>query len=231
MKKILIAVTNRARYEKVDRSTGLWLGELVHFHEEMTAAGIGMDIASPEGGRTPLDPESMRGLSVDAAIRAFQADPAKMALLERTQKASEVNAADYQAIYYTGGHGTMWDFPEEPSFQKIARALYEGGGWVAAVCHGVAGLINLSLSNGEPLVRGKRLTGYSDREEWAGRTREIVPYSLEDRLREKGAHYSRSFIPFRSHTEADGRLLTGQNPFSTKALAKRLRESLTASPS
>jgi putative intracellular protease/amidase len=227
MKKILIAVTNWPKYERADRATGLWLGELVHFFNELRHPEIMLDIASPHGGATPIDPASLTRMVTDSDIRAFHADAARMRLLAHTKAAVTLRADDYDAIYYTGGHGTMWDFPDEPHFQSIARQIYERGGWVAAVCHGVAGLINIKLSNGEPLIKGKRLTGYSDREELLGGTRRIVPYSLEARLREHGANYVRSTLPFIAHVLADGHLLTGQNPFSTRALAKLLRKSMS----
>jgi putative intracellular protease/amidase len=229
MKKILIAVTNCAKYEASERATGLWLGELVHFYIELRSPDITLDIASPRGGATPIDPASLSRMVTDGEVRAFQADATMMALLERTRPASELRADDYDAIYYTGGHGTMWDFPDEPHFQAIARNIYERGGWVAAVCHGVAGLIGVKLGNGDYLIKGKRLTGYSDREELFGGTRKIVPYSLEARLRERGANYVRATVPFVPHALADGRLLTGQNPFSTRALARLLRQRLNAS--
>jgi putative intracellular protease/amidase len=162
----------------------------------------------------------------DRVIRAFQADASRMSLLASTRKASEVRGDDYDAIYYTGGHGTMWDFPDEPSFQAAARRIYERGGWVAAVCHGVAGLLNIKLANGDYLIQRKRLTGYSDREESFGGTSRIVPYSLESELRARGADYVRSSVPFVPHAIVDGRLITGQNPFSTRALARLLRQSL-----
>jgi putative intracellular protease/amidase len=202
------------------------LGELVHFHTELRRPGVTLDLASPRGGATPIDPASLGRLVTDGAIRAFHADTALMALLDNTRPAAEIRGDDYDAIYYTGGHGTMWDFPSEPHFQSIARQIYERGGWVAAVCHGVAGLVDVKLSNGDYLVKGKRLTGYSDREELLGGTSRLVPYSLEERLRERGANYVRTMVPFVPHALGDGHLLTGQNPFSTRALAKLLRQSM-----
>lgn len=224
--KILVVVTNHAKYEQVNRPTGLWLGEFVHFYDEFRYPEVTIDLVSPSGGKSPLDPESTKRLVTDPAIRAFEADPAKMSLLDQTLKAADVQAERYDVIYYTGGHGTMYDFPDEPHLQAAARTIFEKGGWVVAVCHGVAGLLNIKLSNGEYLVTGKKLTGYSDREELFGRTKDLVPFSLEERLRERGAEYSRSFVPFVSNTQADGRLLTGQNPFSTRALARLLLERL-----
>jgi putative intracellular protease/amidase len=227
MKKILIVVTNCPKYERSDRATGLWLGELVHFYDELSQPGITLDLASPRGGATPLDPASLRRLVTDGAIRSFHADATRMALLARTRAAATLRAEDYEAVYYSGGHGAMWDFPGDAHLQAVTRHIYERGGWVAAVCHGVAGLLDVKLTTGEYLVKGKRLTGYSDREELFGATRRLVPYSLEARLRERGANYVRARVPFVAHALADGRLLTGQNPFSTRALARLLRQRLS----
>ena len=224
-KMVLVAITSCDRYAGSGKPTGLWLGELVHFLDEVETVAT-CTLVSPRGGKVPLDPASEKGFAVDASIRAFQADPTKMERLAHTQPTAEIDPAGYDAIYYTGGHGTMWDFPGDAPLQAAARSIFERGGLVAAVCHGVSGLIDVTLSGGEPLVKGRHLTGYSDREELFGGTRKDVPYSLEDRLRERGALYSRSFVPFVSNTKSDGRLLTGQNPFSTRALAKLVRSAL-----
>jgi putative intracellular protease/amidase len=223
--RVLCVVSSRPRYERVDRATGLWLGEYVHFYDQLRDA-CDIDVVSPLGGDVPLDPESLKGLAVDAPIRAFRDDPGQMAQLKGVRRTADARAADYAAIYYAGGHGAMWDFPGDPSLQALARQIWDAGGIVAAVCHGVAGLIDLELTDGKYLVDGKKVTGYSDREEVVGRTRKLVPFSLEERLRARGAHYSRSFVPFVSNTVSDGRLLTGQNPFSTRALAKLLKTKL-----
>src|SRR5262245_42833106 len=144
MARILVAVTSCANYDGGDRPTGLWLGEFVHFYEELHGAALDIDIVSPKGGATPLDPAGLRGLAMDATIRAFQADASKMSLLEKTIKSSEIRGDEYSAIYYTGGHGTIWDFPGDAHLQAAARRIYEGGGCIAAVCHGVAALLNLT---------------------------------------------------------------------------------------
>lgn len=227
MKKILIAVTSHSQYAKVHRATGLWLGEFVHFYEQFPADKFHIDVASPRGGKIPLDPKSVKPGAMDSVVRVFSTDHTKMRLLENTLVSSEVLQNNYDAIYYAGGHGAMWDFPDEKNFQHIAKNIYESGGVVSAICHGVAGLLNIQLSNGSYLVANRSMTGYSNREEFFGGTKNLAPYSLQDELRKRKADYSCSFIPFVPHVKVDGTLITGQNPFSTKALAKKVFQQLT----
>jgi putative intracellular protease/amidase len=213
-------VTSVDRYPGAPRPTGLWLGEFVHAWEAFVRAGLEVVVASPAGGPTPLDPESLKPLVTDRAIRAFHGDPARMALLASTRRAAQVDPAGLAAVFYTGGHGTMWDFPRDPSLQAIAQSVETRGGVVAAVCHGVAGLLGVLDSRGRPLISGRRVTGYSDLEERLGGTRRLLDYSLQRELAARGAHYERGLVPFLPHAIADGRLVTGQNPFSTRATAR-----------
>jgi putative intracellular protease/amidase len=224
--KILIVATNHASYETVNRPTGLWLGEFVHAYTVFKNNNIAFDIVSPYGGQIPLDPESLKAYALDKEIKMFYADKSKMDLLANTLSPNEVDAKNYSAIYYTGGHGTMWDFLDNKPLQNITTQIYEANGIVSAVCHGVAGLVNVKLSNGQFLIKNKTLTGYSTFEEVLVNTKKIIPFILQDKLKENGAIYKKGFLPFLSKTVQDGKLLTGQNPFSTKALAKLIVENL-----
>lgn len=228
MKRILVVATSQAQYENRNRPTGLWLAEFVHFYQQFPQDKFQIDVASPLGGKVPLDPISVKFTAMDVGVRKFYEDKSQMQLLENTLSSTQVLGNHYDAMYYTGGHGAMWDFPDEQNFQKIAKDIYESGGIVSALCHGVAGLLNIELSDGNYLVNNKNLTGYSDREEWLGGTKKIVPYSLEKELRKRGAKYSCSLIPFFPSVNVDGRLVTGQNFFSTKALAKKVFQMLTS---
>ena len=232
--KILIIVTNAAEFEKVGFRTGLWLGELTHFWEVAEKAGYGMDIASPSGGRIPIDPESLimsemgtaLGLKGDVAKR--YEDKTFMNLLENTLKVSDVDASAYDAIYMTGGHGVMFDFPQSRPLAELTAKFYESGKIVSAVCHGPCGLLEVNLSNGEPLVNGKDVTGFSWTEEVVAKRDHAVPFSLEEELKKRGGKYSKALIPFKSHVVEDGLLITGQNPGSAhavgEAVVKKLEE-------
>lgn len=232
--KILIIVTNADQFEKVGYRTGLWLGELVEFWEVAEEAGYKMDIASPSGGEIPIDPESLLiteigdAVGLKGGLSKHYEDRTFMDLLNNTLKVSDVDAAAYDAIYMTGGHGVMFDFPTSTSLTELTAKFYEAGKIVSAVCHGPCGLLEARLSNGEYLINGKNVTGYSWAEEKAAKRDHAVEFSLEEELRKRGASYSKATIPFGVHVVEDGRLITGQNPRSAagvgKAVVKKLQE-------
>ena len=232
-KRILIIASNTQEYEKVGYRTGLWLSELTHFWDVAEAAGFSMDIASPRGGFVPIDPESllmpelihMTGLK-DAVSKRY-ADREFMNLLQNTASVSDMQMDDYDAIYLTGGHGVMFDFTDCTDLAKLIAEFYENNKLVAAVCHGPSGLVNVKLSNGDYLINGKRMTGFSWREEELAKRDHAVPFNLEQALRDKGAIYKKGMIPFTEKVIEDGLLITGQNPKSAHAVAvatvKRLK--------
>ncbi|NKY89356.1 type 1 glutamine amidotransferase domain-containing protein [Nocardia veterana] len=218
--KILVVVTNVGEYEKVGYRTGLWLGELTHFYDYVTEHGYAVDIASPSGGFVPIDPESLAHevlgeLGTDKRYR----DREFMDLLDDTIKAGEVNVEDYDAIYFTGGHGVMFDFGGD-DLAAVTAKFYDTGRIVSAVCHGPAGLLKVRLGNGEPLIKGKNVTGFSWPEEEAAQRDDAVPFSLQDELKKLGANYSTADKPFDTYVVEDGRLITGQNPGSARAVAE-----------
>lgn len=219
MANILIGVTNHDHYETRALLTGLWLSELVHFYDIAKQAGHQLTLASPKGGKTPIDPESLKPLFLDDLTESYFKDADFMALLETTTAFSDLKADDYQAIYLTGGHGTMFDFPDNADLQALIARFYEVDKIVSAVCHGPTGLINVKLSNGEWLVKDKKITGYSWVEEHLAFRHNDVPFNLEETLEQRGAKYQKNLVPMTSHVEVEGNLLTGQNPMSTKALA------------
>jgi putative intracellular protease/amidase len=221
--RILIVVTNVDRYEADPaHPTGLWLSELTHASDVFAERGFGQTIVSPAGGASPLEPRSLRFPGYDGSARAWHRDPARMALLESTASPDQIDSADYDAIYFTGGHAVMFDFPGSEGLQRITREIFERGGVVGAVCHGYCGLLDTTLSDGGYLVAGRRLTGFSWREEVLARVDGLVPYNVEARMRERGARYSKALLPFVSHTVVDGRLVTGQNPGSARETAARV---------
>ncbi|GAA3123977.1 type 1 glutamine amidotransferase domain-containing protein [Streptosporangium carneum] len=225
--KILVIVTNTEEYEKVGMRTGLWLGELTHFWDHAEQAGFSMDIASPSGGMIPIDPESLaHDVLADLGTERRYRDREFMNLLDDTKRVSDVDLEDYDAIYLTGGHGVMFDFPRSDPLESLIARFYESGRVVSAVCHGPCGLLNVTLSSGEPLVKDKDVTGFSWPEEEAARRAEAVPYSLQDELRKLGARYSTARKPFETHVVEDGRLITGQNPGSARGVAEAVVKQL-----
>ena len=145
-----------------------------------------------------------------------------MALLANTASPDEIDSADFDAIYLTGGHAVMFDFPESEGLQRITREILERGGVVSSVCHGYCGLLNTKLSDGSFLVAGRRLTGFAWSEEVLARVDKLVPYNVEEEIKKRGARYHKGLIPFAPHVVVDGRLVTGQNPASAKATAKKV---------
>ncbi len=221
-KRILNVVTNVSHYEDPSEPTGLWLAELTHAYDVFAGAGYEQKILSPNGGVSPLEPRSLKFPSYNKSAKAWKADDAKMALLANTASPDEVDSADFDAIYLTGGHAVMFDFPESEGLQRITREIFERGGIVSSVCHGYCGLLNTKLSDGSFLVAGRRLTGFAWSEEVLARVDKLVPYNVEDEIQKRGARYHKGLIPFAPHVVVDGRLVTGQNPASAKATAKKV---------
>ena len=214
-KKALIVVTNHSDFEHPKAEpTGLWMSELTHFYDVFEEAGVEMDIVSPHGGKIPIDNRSLGRFLLDKAARARYEDPAFMALLENTKQFSDVGWEDYDVLYFAGGHGAMWDFADNEDLQDLVRQMYESGRIVSAVCHGVAALQNVRLSNGEYLIAGMKGTGFTYLDERIGGVKKYVPYNLQQRLKDRGMDYSKALIPLAGHAVADGRLITGQNPNS-----------------
>lgn len=225
-KRILHVVSNVAHFDDPSHPTGLWLSELTHAWDVFAVAGYTQTIISPEGGRSPLEPRALRWPLLDASAKAWLNDPAKMALLATTASPDEVNPDEVDAIYFTGGHAVMWDFPDSAGLQAITRAIWERGRIVSAVCHGYCGLLNTRLSTGALLVEGRRLTGFSWTEEVLAGVAKAMPFNAEAEMKRRGAHYEKAVLPYVSSVVVDGRLVTGQNPFSAKATAKKVVELL-----
>jgi putative intracellular protease/amidase len=221
-KRILHVVTNRDHYTAPSEPTGLWLSELTHAHDVFAAKGFEQRIVSPKGGVSPLEPRALKWPLRDASARAWLNEPARMALLSSTAHPDEINPADFDVIYFTGGHGVMWDFPDSEGLQRITRDIWEHGGIVSSVCHGYCGLLNTRVSDGSLLVAGKHLTGFAWSEEVLAGVTKKVPYNAEDEMKARGALYEKALLPFVSYVVADGRLVTGQNPSSAKATAEKV---------
>lgn len=218
-KRILIVCTSASEYEKAGYRTGLWLGELTHFYDEVTEAGHEVVIASIDGGEVPIDPESlsmpmlaMGGTGKRYASREF------MDLLQNTPKVADQRADDFDAVYLTGGHGTMFDFTT-PALSQLLAAFAEQGKVVSAVCHGPVGLLDVVVA-GRPLLQGRKVTGFSWTEEKLANRADAVPFNLGEALKGKGAQYTKALRPMAEKVIVDDRLVTGQNPMSATGVAK-----------
>lgn len=221
-RRILHVVTNVSHYADPDEPTGLWLSELTHAYDLFEAEECEQRIVSPKGGKSPLEPRALKWPLLDASAKAWLNDPARMRLLSQTARPDEIDACQFDVIYFTGGHAVMWDFPEDVGLQELARTIWGRGGIVASVCHGYCGLLNVRLTDGTLLVAGKRVTGFAWSEEVMAGVARKVPYNAEAEMKRRGARYEKALLPFLPYAIADGRLVTGQNPFSAKATAKKI---------
>ncbi|MDV3566936.1 type 1 glutamine amidotransferase domain-containing protein [Elizabethkingia anophelis] len=226
MKKLLLVVTNIGMYESGKLKTGLWLSEITHIYRSAKEQNWNITIASPKGGLTPIDPESLKPLVLDKISKQYYESEIFMTALEHSKSLSEISEETFDCIYLAGGHATMYDFPDNITLQQLIRDQYEQNKIVAAICHGVGGLLNVKLSNGEYLIKGKSLTGFDWFEETLARRKREVPFNLEAALKERGADLKKACIPMTSNVVVTGNLITGQNPFSSKEMAKVVIEQL-----
>lgn len=220
MKKILVVLTSVAKYPSLNRATGLWLGEAVHFVAKMESAGYEIDYVSPLGGYVLIDPHSLT-LAESMDWQWYQKKEF-MNRLGNTLNPAQINPDDYIAIYYAGGHGVMWDFPNNETLQSITRQIYENGGYVTSVCHGVVGLLNVTLSDGNLLIKDKKVTGFSNEEEKQVELEQIVPFLTETELMARGAMFEKALQPWEEFVVEDDRIITGQNPASSRKVADLL---------
>jgi putative intracellular protease/amidase len=220
-KKVLFVLTSHDKKGNTGEATGAYLPEVAHPYEVLRAAGYEIDFTSPKGGQPPLEGIDLK----DPSQKAFMGDAAIQKQLATTAKPESIDASRYGAIYYAGGHGTMWDFADNAPLAKLAAAIYDAGGVVAAVCHGPSGLVNVKLANGKHLVDGKRVAAFTDEEERAVKLENVVPFLLASTLVERGAQH----VPgenFKPNVVVSARLVTGQNPASAKGVGEKMVEVL-----
>ena len=215
-KRVLIIVTSNDRFGDTGKKTGYYLPEVSHPVARFKAVGYEVDFASPKGGHAPIDPSSVDRKDADTAALLDDAD--LMGKLERTLRPDDVRIEAYDAIFFAGGMGTMWDYAQDESLGAIAGAAYERGSVVAAVCHGPAALLSAKLGNGRWLIEGHTVTGFSNAEETAAGHDAVIPFHLETALRERGATYTSAPL-WQPKVAVSGRLVTGQNPASAKGVA------------
>jgi putative intracellular protease/amidase len=221
-KKILFVVTSHDKKGNTGQPTGYYLAEVTHTWEVLKDAGYEIDFVSPKGGKAPVDGFNLS----DATNKKFWEDDTYRTKIENTLLPTAINPKDYAAIFYAGGHGTMWDFADNMQLASIAAKIYEQGGIVSAVCHGPAGLVNIKLSDGNYLVDGKKINAFSNEEEIAVKLENVVPFMLEAKLIERGAKFEKSGL-WQSHVAVDQRVITGQNPASAKAVGEAILKELT----
>lgn len=219
-KRILIAMTSHAEKGSTGKPTGAYLPEIAHPYAAFEKAGLAVDFASVKGGQVPLD-----GADRKDPLQLPFLDGPLAARLADSKASVGVDAERYDAIFFAGGHGTMWDFPDDEAFARVAARIYERGGVVAAVCHGPAALVNVRLASGEWLVAGKDVSAFTNEEELAAGLAEVVPFLLEDRLVERGATFHPA-AKWQKKVVVSERLVTGQNPASSAGVAEAVVELL-----
>lgn len=219
--KVLFVLTSHSQLGDSGKKTGFWVEEFAAPYYVMTDQGVDVTIASPKGGQPPIDPKSEAPDAQTDATKRYFSDEALKEKIAHTKKLSEVNAADFDAVFYPGGHGPLWDLAKDPDSIHLIEDFWSAGKPVAAVCHAPSALLNVKDEKGEPLVKGKKVTGFTNSEEEAVQLTNVVPYLLEDELKAKGAKYS-SGNDWSSYVVKDGMLITGQNPASSAEAAKEL---------
>nr|WP_180206170.1 type 1 glutamine amidotransferase domain-containing protein [Pseudomonas sp. SbOxS1]NYU06388.1 type 1 glutamine amidotransferase domain-containing protein [Pseudomonas sp. SbOxS1] len=223
--KILMVLTSHDQLGNTGKKTGFWLEEFAAPYYAFKDAGAQLTLASPKGGQPPLDPKSDEPDAQTEATRRFRQDPAAQSALASTKVLGSVKAGDYDAIFYPGGHGPLWDLAEDRDSITLIEAFYNAGKPVAAVCHAPGVLRHAKGADGQPLVKGKRVTGFTNSEEEAVQLTKVVPFLVEDELQAKGGIFSKG-PDWASYVLTDGLLLTGQNPASSQATAEALLSKL-----
>ena len=224
--KILMVLTSHDKLGNTGEKTGFWLEEFASPYYVFKDAGAEITLASPLGGQPPLDPKSDAPDFQTEATQRFKADSPAQTVLANTIKLADVSAADFDAVFYPGGHGPLWDLAEDTSSIALVEAMFASGKPVAAVCHAPGVLRHPKASDGTSVVQGKTVTGFTNSEEEAVGLTEIVPFLVEDILKENGGKYSKG-EDWHPHVVTDGLLITGQNPASSEPAAKALLEKLS----
>ncbi len=226
---ILMVLTSHAELGKTGEKTGFWLEEFAAPFYVLKDAGHTITLASPKGGQPPLDPKSDAPDAQTDATRRFRADGEAQAQLAATEVLGEIDPAGFDGVFYPGGHGPLWDLAEDTDSKALIEAMIGAGKPVALVCHAPAALKNVTTREGAPLVRGKRVTGFTNGEEEAVQLTDVVPFLLEDMLKAKGGDYSKG-PDFQPYVVTDGQLITGQNPPSSEPAAEALLKALAKEP-
>lgn len=226
---ILMVLTSHDQLGDTGEKTGFWLEEFAAPYYVLKDAGHAITLASPKGGQPPLDPKSDEADSQTEATLRFKGDPEAQAQLASTKRLDSVRSSDFDAVFYPGGHGPLWDLVEDSQSRELIEQTLADGKPVALVCHAPAVLKNVKSADGAPLVAGKSVTGFTDEEEAAVGLTNVVPFLLEDTLKKLGAKFSKA-EPFKPHVVREGLLITGQNPSSSEPAAEALLQALARKP-
>lgn len=223
-KKVLFVVTS---YDQVPNGTktGIWIEEFASPYFLLTAQGIDITVASPKGGKAPIDPKSTKPEFTTEAVKRFFDDASAQEKLNNTVALDAIDSKEFDAVFYPGGHGPMWDLPENKISINIIESFYKDGKPVALVCHAPAALKNVKSENGDLFVKGKKVAGFTNSEEIAGQSTGEVPFMLEDMLIENGAVYQKG-ADWQPFAVSDGVLITGQNPASSELVAEKIISAL-----
>lgn len=222
---VLFVLTSHDKLGNTGEKTGFWIEEFASPYYFLTDKGVEVSLASPAGGQPPIDPTSDKPENQTEATIRFKADEALQQKLSKTHKLAEVKAEDYDAVFYPGGHGPLWDLAESEDSVKLIESFYSLEKPVSFVCHAPAALKNVKNADGEPLVKGKKVTGFTNTEEELVKLTDVVPFLVEDMLKENGGIYSK-VGDFEPYALEDGLLITGQNPASSEKVAEILLEKL-----
>lgn len=223
--KILMVMTSHDQLGNTGEKTGLWLEEFAAPYFVFRDAGVELTLASPKGGQPPIDPKSDKPENQTDAQRRFKMDESAQRAFANTLPLSQIRAADYEAVFYPGGHGPMWDLVDDKTSIELIEAFYDAGKPVAAVCHAPA-VLHRVMHNGESIVKGKRVTGFANSEEEIMKLTEVVPFLVEDELKRLGGKFEKA-ADWQSYVVVDGTLITGQNPASSTAGARALLDLLS----
>ncbi len=223
--KILMVLTSHSELGNTGEKTGFWIEEFAAPYYLMADAGVEITLASPKGGQPPIDPKSDAPDAQTEATKRFKADESLQKILANTVQLNTVNEEDYDAVFYPGGHGPLWDLANDEKSISLIESFYKAEKPVAFVCHAPGVLIKVKDQNGDPLVKGKAVTGFSNSEEEAVKLTDVVPFLLENEFKKLGGHYSKG-ADWGSYVKKDGLLITGQNPGSSEEAAKVLLETL-----
>jgi len=225
MKKILMVLTSHDQLGNTGKKTGFWLEEFAAPYYAFIDAGAAVRLASPAGGQPPLDPKSDEPESQTEATHRFRADPVAIQQLSDTHRLDEMKVEDFDAVFYPGGHGPLWDLAESQTSIALIESTLAAGKPVAAVCHAPGVLRHVKNADGTPLVKGKKVTGFTNTEEEGVGLTNVVPFLVEDMLKANGGEYSKG-PDWAPYTIADGLLITGQNPASSEVTAHKLLAAL-----
>jgi putative intracellular protease/amidase len=224
--KILMVLTSHDELGNTGRKTGFWLEELAAPYYTFKDAGADIVLASPKGGQPPLDPKSNEPAFQTDLTRRFEADATAKAQLAVTVRLDSVSQADFDTVFYPGGHGPLWDLAEDKNSIELIQSILAAGKPIGLVCHAPGVLRHVKTPNGKPLVEGKKVTGFANTEEAAVGLTDVVPFLVEDELKAKGGLYSKG-DDWASYVVSDGLLITGQNPASSAQAAKVLIDKLS----